>query len=380
MCGGKNPLPQSAAAWYTLSRSEQRRLLSLYETGLPYWALMLATTRLPYRHHLRITVVLLSNLWPFISLFVGFYDLYRHLPHMKRILHYLVDPTVRWVERHVTVRVSVMCTYVLSVWLSIVTNLHLICPPFRVLHHLALLQLLWSLIFLPIQLIVDTTTTLVGVIYLLYQLSWTVVWWVSQYAYALGQLCSQTSLIQAVVSAVRESTLVSFLLCAWLAWQEFYTTVAAPVKNAISGVWDSISHVMRSLWRHENTIRSSVASWQAQVTLFLSMWHEWLWNCVYEGPSVMTMAMLQQHSQHPHHHHNHLRHGRWYLSRRQRRFWALVRWVILPPCVILLVCMLLGITPRTWTELKNIAMALVNLMQGLPWRGTWMEMNSVDII
>lgn len=61
------------------------RMLKLYESGLPAWAVFLPSYGLWYRPWMRQTTWLLFVLVSAFSMACGFYDLYKNVPHFKQV-------------------------------------------------------------------------------------------------------------------------------------------------------------------------------------------------------------------------------------------------------------------------------------------------------
>ena len=112
--------PHLPAALAGLVRRSER-LLRLAESGLPGWALLLPTHGLAYRPWMRtITWVAFYALSSF-SLAIGFYDLYRNLPGLQRLLRGVMasawlPPTavLEWLESHTQFRLSILLTYLVG--------------------------------------------------------------------------------------------------------------------------------------------------------------------------------------------------------------------------------------------------------------------------
>lgn len=95
------------------------RLLKLYESGLPSWAVFFCHYGLYYRPWLRLLTWILFYTFTTVSLAIGFYDLWRTLPGLQalllRVLGGLWLPPVailEWFEAHTRVRLSLLLTYV----------------------------------------------------------------------------------------------------------------------------------------------------------------------------------------------------------------------------------------------------------------------------
>lgn len=75
------PLPTTASP----GAQGDERLLKLYETGLPTWAVFLPQYGLFYRPWLRTAVWLLFMAVSIFSLACGFYDLYKNVPYLRKV-------------------------------------------------------------------------------------------------------------------------------------------------------------------------------------------------------------------------------------------------------------------------------------------------------
>ena len=61
------------------------RLLKLYETGLPIWAIYMPAWGCPYRPWMRTITWLLFIAISIFSLACGFYDLYKNVPYLDQV-------------------------------------------------------------------------------------------------------------------------------------------------------------------------------------------------------------------------------------------------------------------------------------------------------
>ena len=94
------------------------RLLKLYESGLPAWAVLLPRAGLYYRPWLRTVTWALFYAFSFFSLACGFYDLYKNLPGLQALLQGMMSglwlppaAVLAWVEAHTKLRLSILLTY-----------------------------------------------------------------------------------------------------------------------------------------------------------------------------------------------------------------------------------------------------------------------------
>ncbi|KAJ9533294.1 hypothetical protein QJQ45_026339, partial [Haematococcus lacustris] len=97
------------------------RLLKLYESGLPSWAVFLPCYGLWYRPWMRTATWLLVTAISIFSMAMGFYDLYKNVPLVRQAMATLsarlfpsAHRIVEWLERHAQVRLSILFTYVFS--------------------------------------------------------------------------------------------------------------------------------------------------------------------------------------------------------------------------------------------------------------------------
>ncbi|KPA75175.1 hypothetical protein ABB37_08837 [Leptomonas pyrrhocoris] len=249
-------MPEPGTHPYTTTVAEQKRLLSMVEVGMPAWAIFYSSTGLPYRRLFRLLYSGLTNLWPLLSLAVGVYDLYKHLPQLKRFMARTLDPLTRWLERRFTLRLSVLVTYLFSVVVTIFSSLSAFVSQFYVVQLLSLpiVQLVFALIKLPFVLAFDTlwlfTSTAFGTISLVLQLIRVVVMAPLVFVTNLASL-RETVGVVAPVAVQGTSLSVRW----WKAWSEFWETVASPMKNAVQAWWDSMIHVSTSAARRETSIR-----------------------------------------------------------------------------------------------------------------------------
>ncbi|GFR43621.1 hypothetical protein Agub_g4720, partial [Astrephomene gubernaculifera] len=97
------------------------RLLKLYESGLPSWAIFLPCYGLPYRPWMRRALWLLFIAISIFSMGCGFYDLYKNVPFLKQVvtavasrLYLPAAELFEWLERHTQIRMSILLTYLFS--------------------------------------------------------------------------------------------------------------------------------------------------------------------------------------------------------------------------------------------------------------------------
>ena len=68
-----------------MSVQNNERLLKLYESGLPVWAIFLPTYGLYYRPWMRRMTWILFIAVSIFSMSCGFYDLYKNVPHVDKV-------------------------------------------------------------------------------------------------------------------------------------------------------------------------------------------------------------------------------------------------------------------------------------------------------
>lgn len=66
---------------------DNERLLKLYESGLPVWAIFLPTYGLYYRPWMRRMTWTMFIVVSVFSMACGFYDLYKNVPHLDQVDH-----------------------------------------------------------------------------------------------------------------------------------------------------------------------------------------------------------------------------------------------------------------------------------------------------
>ncbi|CAL5219001.1 g756 [Coccomyxa viridis] len=94
------------------------RLLKLYESGLPAWAIYMPLYRLPYRPWMRKATYCLFILISVFSLVVGYYDIIKNVPLFRKALSSIVGSLslpsaaiLEWLDSHVQVRMSILFAY-----------------------------------------------------------------------------------------------------------------------------------------------------------------------------------------------------------------------------------------------------------------------------
>ncbi|AIN96774.1 hypothetical protein LPMP_150520 [Leishmania panamensis] len=249
-------VPEPGTHPYTVSVAEQKRLLSMVEVGMPAWSIFYSSTGLPYRRLFRLLYSCFTNLWPLLSLAVGLYDLYKHLPQLKRFMEHTLDPITRWMEERFTIRISVLITYLISVLVTIFSSLSSFVSQFYLaqLFSLPVVQLLLALLKLPFVIAFDTLWTLATTVLSTVSFVLQVVRMVVMAPLVLvTNIASLREALGAAVPVAIEGTSMSVKW--WRAWMEFWETVASPMKNAARAWWDSMMHVSTSAARRETSIR-----------------------------------------------------------------------------------------------------------------------------
>lgn len=95
-------------------RPENKKILRMYERGIPSWAVFLPSYGLPYRPWMRTAMSFLVFTVSFATLFFGFYDLYKYIPMLRGVLHSTFGTLFEWFESAVVFRLSVLCGWVFA--------------------------------------------------------------------------------------------------------------------------------------------------------------------------------------------------------------------------------------------------------------------------
>eukprot|EP00796_Vickermania_ingenoplastis_P000511 gene511-281_t len=289
----------SGAHSYTESVASQLRLLRLYEAGMPPWCVFAGTMPgMIYRRELRLAHVIVENVSPLVSLAVGFWDLYKHLPHLKGFLSRTIDPLVQWIDDRLTLRVSLLTTYLLSTLWTIYSSLSLywvvpmsVVPLLRSLGWLLRLpfsmafQTIWNganavyvllrvalrlvrlLLIGPFRIMHYGLSTLFLVLQLAFQtVSYTLAVPLTVLRWARSVYQSYGTAPRAAAAATVEVLGKSSSLYAWWwAWVEFWATVASPVTNLVAAVGSVVVHLASAALRREASLRG----WYAHQLPFL---------------------------------------------------------------------------------------------------------------
>jgi hypothetical protein len=94
--------------------TSRQRLLRLYESGLPPWALLLPSFGFYYRPYLRGVARALFVLVSVLSMLAGFYDLYKNIPGFGAVLTRALGPFVTFLETHASTRLAVLASYLFT--------------------------------------------------------------------------------------------------------------------------------------------------------------------------------------------------------------------------------------------------------------------------
>lgn len=99
--------------------SQDERLLKLYESGIPAWAIFLPSYGFWYRPWLRYLTWILFYAFSIISLLAGFFELYKSVPGFQTLMRSLAaslwlppSSVFEWLEAHTQIRLSLLLTYV----------------------------------------------------------------------------------------------------------------------------------------------------------------------------------------------------------------------------------------------------------------------------
>ena len=252
-------IPEPGTHPYNGSIAEQKRLLGLYEAGMPSWTIFISRWGLPYRRRYRLFFVMLINMWPVIALCVGLYDLYKHLPFVKDFLADALSPLSLWVNNHFVVYMSMMITYIFTVSFSVLHGFYMsvkgmmsvvsfLLYPFVPLFHFLLL------LKYPLLVVWNVATLLLTPLYVLGS---TVVGLVGTLLYAPFMVIRTLfSLLGGSGGATAvTATNIGYYALWWRSWLDFWDKVARPLKNVAKACYDGILHVGVSLARREASIR-----------------------------------------------------------------------------------------------------------------------------
>jgi hypothetical protein len=249
--------PTSLLAPFTENEKSQRRLLALYEAGIPSWAVFFCRWGLPYRRWFRIAAVTMLNIWPFIALVVGLYDLYKHMPYVREWL----EPVADWMDAHFTLRVSVAVAYLFTLVIQALDSIFRFVKGFLAIVGFLVSPLypLWevfsllrgpALSTLAVFVVVAKSTGTVVV------LLWNLLASTFMLPYYLGQLMMGVVYAKQAAEPVRATVAsASYTLLMWRSTLRFWQEVARPVKNLLKAIYDGIVHVGTQAVRREASLR-----------------------------------------------------------------------------------------------------------------------------
>lgn len=97
-----------------VKREGNKRLLRMYENGLPSWAVFLPSYGLFYRPWMRTVMTFLIFCVSLSTMLLGFYDLYKHIPLLRSTLFSVFGPLLEWFEQAIVLRLSFLLGYLLA--------------------------------------------------------------------------------------------------------------------------------------------------------------------------------------------------------------------------------------------------------------------------
>jgi hypothetical protein len=281
-------MPEPGTFPYTTSVQEQKRLLSMYEAGMPTWTIFFSRYGLPYRRWFRLVAVMLVNLWPLIALGVGFYDLYKHMPYLKEFLADTLTPLTGWMEHHFTLRISMLVTYLVTVSYSVLQALHsfgkssialtnfVVAPILPIIQAFSLLKYPFIFAWTTVTFVLGPVITLLSALWLLVTTvlagPFRMMWYVFR---TMGFVAGPSA---AATTAVQQA---SYFVLWWRSWLDFWDKVARPIKNIAKAFYDGIVHLGVSIARREASIRRWYFAKLSVITLLAEayvdvIWYNWL--------------------------------------------------------------------------------------------------------
>ncbi|CAD2221910.1 hypothetical protein AGDE_16394 [Angomonas deanei] len=270
-------LPPPGTHPYCASLASQKRLLKLFESGLPPWAVWVANSIGCYRRLHRVLYTILTNVWPILSLAVGVYDLYKHLPQLTHFVSHLVEPFSVFLQKHFKLKLSVWGAYLLSVVVSLSNTVYyyyyssplsflvwLVTPMVRLFYYV-LLRLPFLLLFDLVGSLYRVVSSLLLVVFMTGKVVLLGPLLLVQYVLQVKppNLTGGSRLFRFLwypfqgSGAASPPSNISFLVSSW--WGSvvtFWITVASPIKNMLKAWWDSILHVLYHVFvKREYTLR-----------------------------------------------------------------------------------------------------------------------------
>jgi hypothetical protein len=102
-----------------------QRLLELSIKSLPTWSVIVNRYSIPiyYSYRIRKIVTTLVNIYIFVSLIWGFYDLYKHLPFVGVAVRRIFGPMVGWIEPFFRNRILLLVPLLLNRLFVVVKNI-----------------------------------------------------------------------------------------------------------------------------------------------------------------------------------------------------------------------------------------------------------------
>jgi hypothetical protein len=142
------------------------KLLKLYESGLPVWAIVMPYYGFYYRPWLRSMTWFLFYAFSVFSLAAGFYDLYKTLPGLQNVLArafsalWLPAHIMDWLEAHTQIRLSILLTYLFGKSELFVLVMRWVSNAARLMR--TAVQPVTQVIGPPLVVMSETVTVLVG--------------------------------------------------------------------------------------------------------------------------------------------------------------------------------------------------------------------------
>ena len=252
-------LPEKGQIQFTESAREQRRLLALYEAGMPSWTVFFSRWGLPYRRFFRLVAVSIYNLWPAIALGVGVYDLYKHMPFLADFFAEHFHPAIEWINEHFTIHQSFLVTYIITVSFTALQGLHALLKSLRsffafILQPLTALGALFGLLQYPLMALWSFVTL---VMWPFVQLFTTIFNIISGTLLAPFKIVSSfVQMLMALAPGSSAAMTATANTTGFIAnWLYFWDKVLRPVKNVLKACYDGIVHVGVAIARREASLR-----------------------------------------------------------------------------------------------------------------------------